>query len=115
MCSMHSEISKSNGQTPAGGSSDMGPADAPREHNELVLSARSGRKLGPGSRLTGWSNRDLNKALSYLGWTGAELARRIGYSKSQVSRIRQGEAPVPSVVEAYLMVVIKIADMVDGN
>lgn len=112
---MNLENAKSNGSTPAGVSRGGRPVPAPREHIGFTPSAGRGKNLGPGSQLTGWNNKDLNKALSYIGWTGSEFSRRIGYSRSQVSRIRTGEAPVPAWMEAYLMLVVKLADIVDGN
>jgi transcriptional regulator with XRE-family HTH domain len=112
---MYSDNPKTDGHTPTGASRSTGPADASRQQNGLTLSPRVGRNLGPAARLTGWSNKELNQALAYIGWSGSELGKRVGYSRTQVSRWRRGHAPVPSAVEAYLRVMIRLADIVDGN
>ena len=76
---------------------------------------RMGKVLGGPSKLEGWDRHDLNKALSYLGWTGAELGRRTGMGRNQVSRWRRGNVRVPKLLEAYMRVMIRLADIVDGN
>lgn len=41
--------------------------------------------------------------LDTLGWSGAELARRTGYSDDAISRYRTGRRPIPKLIEAYLV------------
>lgn len=53
----------------------------------------------------------LNDALADLGWTGAELARRLGKGPQAVSAWRTGRTAVPRYVEEYLRVMILAKDM----
>lgn len=56
---------------------------------------------------------ELNEALRELGWTGAELARRTGYSLSSVSHYRTGKALVPEVIGAYLKMALAAKRVLD--
>ena len=47
---------------------------------------------------------DLEKELERLGWSGAELGRRVGKSTTAVAQWRTGQRRVPRYVQEYLRV-----------
>lgn len=55
--------------------------------------------------------QSLNSTLATLGWTGAELARRLGKGKQAVSAWRTGRTAVPKYVEEYLRVMVLAKEM----
>lgn len=55
--------------------------------------------------------RALNDVLASLGWTGAELSRRLGKGKQAVSAWRTGRTEVPRYVEEYLRVMVLAKEM----
>ena len=56
---------------------------------------------------------DLELELSRLGWTGAELARRLGVDPDTVSRWRRRKVPVPGYASAYLALATKAKGMLE--
>jgi hypothetical protein len=54
---------------------------------------------------------DLNATLSTLGWTGAELARRVDVGADRVSAWRRGKAKLPGSVVAYLDLALKAREL----
>ena len=51
---------------------------------------------------------DLERYLGILGWSQAELGRRIGVSKTSVSSWSVGRHPVPKVVLLYLELLCRL-------
>ena len=50
---------------------------------------------------------DLENELSEMGWTGSELARRLGVDPDTVSRWRRGRIPIPGYASAYLTLAVR--------
>lgn len=57
---------------------------------------------------TGMSSEQLNDYLRGLGWSGAELSRRLGVTPKAVSEWRRGKRPVPGPVRAYVRLVVAV-------
>lgn len=57
---------------------------------------------------SGMSSDQLNEYLRGLGWSGAELARRLGVTPKAVSEWRRGKRQVPGPVRAYVRLVAAI-------
>ena len=51
---------------------------------------------------------ELDDCLYKLGWSQAELSRRIGVSKNSVSSWNKGRHPVPKVVLLYLGILCRL-------
>lgn len=54
---------------------------------------------------------ELDEALSRLGWSKAELCRRLGLHRNAPSRWREG---VPRYVSEYLRVCLLLKEALDG-
>lgn len=67
----------------------------------------SGEREPPSGR-SGMSSDQLNEYLRGLGWSGAELARRLGVTPKAVSEWRRGKRQVPGPVRAYVRLVAAI-------
>jgi ribosome-binding protein aMBF1 (putative translation factor) len=50
----------------------------------------------------------MRDALRYLGWSQAELARRVRVDPNTVSKWAQEKAPIPGTVAAYLDLAVKV-------
>ncbi len=42
------------------------------------------------------TGQELREITARLGWTAAELARRMGCSRQRVAALEQGDAPIPA-------------------
>ena len=56
----------------------------------------------------GMCSDQLNEHLRGLGWSGAELSRRLGVTPKAVSEWRRGKRPVPGPVRAYIRLVVAV-------
>ena len=56
------------------------------------------------------SGFDIDDALDALGWSGAELARRIDVGADRVSAWRCGKAKLPGAVVAYLRLAVSVQE-----
>ena len=56
----------------------------------------------------------MDAQLARLGWTGAELGRRLGVSGNTVSLWRTEKVPVPGYAVEYLRVMVLAKEMLDG-
>jgi transcriptional regulator with XRE-family HTH domain len=56
---------------------------------------------------------DIDRALDLLGWSGAELARRLDVGEDRVSAWRRGRSKrgVPGPVAAYLELALRVRDL----
>jgi hypothetical protein len=54
---------------------------------------------------------DLDAALDALGWSGAELARRVDVGADRVSAWRCGKARMPGAVVAYLRLAMSVREL----
>lgn len=55
----------------------------------------------------------LQDALDTLGWSQAELARRIEVHANSVSGWMTGKTPLPGPVKAYLRLAVKAKEMLE--
>lgn len=57
------------------------------------------------------TGNDLKIALDRIGWTGGELARRIGVSRNTVSGWTTGKHPIPKLLVEYLALIEAIKEL----
>lgn len=75
----------------------------------LQPQSRLPREGGRVHRTEEWmSSEQLNDFLRGLGWSGAELSRRLGVTPKAVSEWRRGKRPVPGPVRAYVRLVVAV-------
>lgn len=55
---------------------------------------------------------EVKSALLELGWSGAELGRRVGVHPNTVSQWATGKARVPGAVAAYLRLAVEVHRLV---
>ena len=54
---------------------------------------------------------DLHKALKTLGWSRADLSRRVKVDPNTVSKWIVGKSPIPGAVEAYLRLATDVQNL----
>lgn len=55
--------------------------------------------------------QQLKSSLTILGWSQAELSRRIDYSPNTISRWMTGEIPIPAWMTAYIEAICAIREL----
>jgi transcriptional regulator with XRE-family HTH domain len=55
--------------------------------------------------------QQLKASLNVIGWSQAELSRRIDYAPNTISRWMTGEIPIPAWLDAYIEAITAIRDL----